>query len=142
MNLLANLRNGELSFEVRARSNLEVDLISVVIVTVNVVTVNIVNVAFSSFIVTVETLTSEVSIRSTTVVVDVCAGKTVILVDHHLLKALNVALSSTVEFTDVFIEFILKNVDFAFNLTFKFSNSAVNFTMSFVFFARKLRNDG
>lgn len=55
---------------------------------------------------------------------------------------MNVALSSVVEFADVPIEVILQHVDFAVDVTFKFGNSAVNFILSSIFGAGKLRSDG
>ena len=63
MNLLALLRNRELSFEMRAGSDLENVLVSVVIMAVDVVSVDLVNLALSGFVVVVEALTSEVGIR-------------------------------------------------------------------------------
>lgn len=45
---------------------------SAVVVAVDIVAVNLVDVAFSGFVVTVKALASKVSIRSRTVVTDVC----------------------------------------------------------------------
>lgn len=142
MDLLAFLGNGELSFEMSARSNLEVVLVSIIVVTVDVVTVDIVNVAMSGFVLIIEAFTSEVSISSTTVSVDVGGREAVVLVENHGFNALDVTFSSLIEFADVFVEIVLEDVDFAFNLTLKFGNSAVNLIMSIGFFAGKLGSNG
>lgn len=141
MNFLALLGNGELSFEVRARSNLEVVFASLFVAAVNVVALNIFDLAFSSLIVAVEALASEVSIRGRSVGVDVGAGFAVVLVEDQRLNALDVALNSIVEFADVFIEVFLEDVDLALNFAFKFGNSTVDFVLSLVLSAGKLGLD-
>ena len=141
VNLLAFLGNGELSFEVSARSNLEDVVVSVIIMAVNVVAVDVIDVAISSFVVIIEALASEVSIRGRSVGVDVGAGLAVVLVEDQRLNALDVALSSIVKFADVLVEVVLENVDFALNFTFKLGNSAVDLVLGLVFSAGKLGFD-
>lgn len=52
------------------------------------------------------------------------------------------ALSSVVEFAYVFIELIFQHENFAVNVTFKFGNGGVNFSLSSIFSAGKLRSNG
>ena len=134
--LVANLGESPLTFEVSARSDLEVVVVSVAVSGLDDLSFNLLNESFQGFQISMfEASNIEVNFKGFSEVPDIRFGEAVILVeikDMVLFKVLDMGSHNTVEVTKIVTDVISSHGELTVDTVFDLGNSVFEFVFSIV----------